>query len=90
MRAIAAAIFFLLPVEALAHSWYDKDCCDERDCRPATPEEVQVVPNGFTVRYKGMVRNFSRTEFRPSQDGRYHICVTPVIIRCLYVPGGTN
>ena len=73
---------------AQGHSWYDTDCCDTRDCRPAEAAEVTVVPDGFDVRVGKQFRHFGRTEFRQSQDARFHVCVSPATTRCPYVPGG--
>jgi hypothetical protein len=88
VRLLIFLSLLILARNAQAHSWYDIDCCDTRDCRPAEAGEVTVVPDGFDVRVGTQFRHFARTEFRQSQDARFHICVTPATIRCLYVPGG--
>lgn len=97
--ALVVALCCGLAAPAAGHSWYDRDCCDDRDCRPATPQEVKVTPEGFLV----TVTLFGKTEskffpkndpkVRMSQDGRFHVCVanygTAVFSwYCLYVPGG--
>lgn len=56
---------------AYAHSWYEVECCDTRDCEPLAPDRVTLtkegylLPNGVLVRYG---------EERPSRDYDYHWC----------------
>lgn len=75
-----------------AHSWYDADCCSQKDCEPMAADYLPVedgayiLPNGERV---------SVDKTRPSLDGRYHWCrhtSDSTLIRpkdrqnCLYVP----
>jgi len=39
---------FLLGISiARAHSWYEPECCDTRDCEPIPPDQVKVTPEGY-------------------------------------------
>lgn len=80
-----------------AHSWYDKDCCDIRDCEPMT-EDYLPVEGGMYVLPNGERVSVDKT--RPSLDGKFHWCRSiawaegqkRTLIRpadkpnCLYVP----
>lgn len=80
---------------ARAHSWYDKSCCDDRDCERLAPEKVRVTPQGY-VTPDGELVPFG--EARVSADGDYHWCKyqkdsTRVIHpyrekKCFYAPPG--
>ena len=77
---------------AIAHDWYDKGCCDDRDCHP---EQGRVVstPKGYLVERLGELVPYGSKKIRRSQDKRFHTCEYPYTydqstIRCLYVPGG--
>lgn len=58
---------------ANAHSWYDGDCCSDRDCRPISASEVRELAwdrvldlvSGQEVR---------GAQIRQSKDGDWHIC----------------
>jgi hypothetical protein len=82
--------------EAFAHSWYDKGCCDIRDCQPMT-EDYLPVENGMYILPNG--ERVSVDNARPSLDGKFHWCrflgfegASGSLIRpsgqpnCLYVP----
>lgn len=72
--ALLAALVCWTGSPAMAHSWYPKECCSNRDCMPADRVErdargdMQVavgqhriwVPQGFPI--------------RSSLDERIHIC----------------
>lgn len=107
MRALQLLLIFCAGMmlaavldKAYPHSWYDRDCCDDKDCRPARPDEVVTVPGGFlvTVTMDAVTETHFFTKGDPkvrfSQDGRFHVCVnhygkgTPLSWYCLYVPGG--
>jgi hypothetical protein len=47
VRLALAAFAYMTPLYALAHSWYDRSCCDVRDCEPIPPDQVQVTPQGY-------------------------------------------
>lgn len=81
----------LMTVTALAHEWYEPQCCSGLDCEPISFEAVEDTPAGYHVRYLSktglavdIMVPFDKT--RHSQDGRFHGCASPVRFLCLYVP----
>jgi hypothetical protein len=78
-----------------AHSWYDPECCSDKDCEPIPHETVQVTPAGYL--WAGILIPFA--EARISMDRDYHVCrgvYTGTLIQpsfkkpCFYAPmGGT-
>lgn len=81
---------------ARAHDWYDRDCCDAKDCRPSPVGEITLVPGGYEYRQEGTgpVHFFKigDPKIRNSQDNRFHACpiLYQQIPRCIYVPGGST
>lgn len=43
-RSIIAIVMVLFSTSAFAHSWYDIECCSDRDCAPAS--KIETLPNG--------------------------------------------
>jgi hypothetical protein len=97
LAGVAAALltyFFASP--AKSHDWYDKECCDVRDCKPLLPEQVKVVPEGYITPDGELIRH---NETRISLDQDYHWCKyqpdsTKVIQpytkkKCFYIPQPT-
>jgi hypothetical protein len=84
--------------QASAHDWYDRECCDARDCEAMpTGGTVEDVPGkGLRVRYKSAINGYlidgiiPYAKIRPSRDGQIHPCQVPPLqsIRCLYMPFG--
>lgn len=74
LYVLAAAIVIGWWSLAWGHDWYPSECCDERDCRPLEPHEVEAVPGGFSV--LGRFVSFGEAEQirRRSPDGRFHGC----------------
>lgn len=81
--AVALLVLFFSSL-AYAHDWYDKDCCDTRDCVPVT--KVESKPGGLTLFHTkkfGIVKlqqeRWSElakaNRLRPSKDSGFHICV---------------
>jgi len=68
---------------ALAHSWYDPWCCDDRDCSPYPSADVSVTDEGYRL-HDGTLVPFE--EARTSKDGEYHRCVLNGLQRCFYAP----
>jgi hypothetical protein len=85
----------LLYTPALAHSWYELECCDTRDCEPLAPDQVKVTPDGY-ITPDGQLIKFG--EARVSADRDYHWCkyqknstavIWPLDKRaCFYAPAG--
>lgn len=83
----------LLIGQAMAHSWYDRTCCDISDCSPLPPDAVQVTPQGYRLP-NGQLVPFARA--RVSMDRDFHWCrrssSSPLIEpygeqACFYAPG---
>lgn len=89
MRLICSALAVLaLSVPALAHSWYDSDCCSSNDCAPIPATAVQITDQGYQVTLnpgdhplatKPLTAFFAfdDEDMRPSLDGEWHACVIP-------------
>ena len=84
---------FLAMSYAKAHSWYEPECCSDKDCEPIPPETVQVTPSGYL--WAGILIPFA--EARISMDRDYHVCrgqYTGILIQpsmkkpCFYAPMG--
>ena len=93
--SLAVLVYVATSWATYGHSWYDRDCCDEKDCRPSPLGEVTLVPGGYEFRLNGTGKMYfypiGDPHLRPSQDGRFHAC--PIhyqeIPRCIYTPGGS-
>lgn len=98
MRRLAVILLLSLPSLALAHSWYDWECCHNNDCAPVRAETVRAGKGGYTVTLQPGEHPLVKAaplsgfvaypEARHSQDGRYHVCVVAGAIKCLYTPPG--
>lgn len=78
MRAIAlsaAVVVTLLSlvIFALAHSWYDPECCSDTDCRPVPVEDVIETETGWKHLPTGT--EFTKDQVKPSKDHRFHVCI---------------
>jgi hypothetical protein len=107
LRVALATLVVLLPaIPAKAHehvnadgsrvSWYPKECCRDKDCRPVAT--VKKAPQGLwlTTVDGQTVLIGPRDQRRPSGDRRWHICVgtddvdstTPKIL-CIFEPANS-
>jgi hypothetical protein len=90
----AVFVFLMTSWATYGHSWYDRDCCDDKDCRPSPPGEITVVPGGYEFRLNGTGKvhfyGIGDAHLRLSQDGKFHACVIHYsdFPRCIYVIGG--
>ena len=97
IRAILAAIALASP--AAAHDWYDPACCDGKDCQPVRPDRVTATPTGWRIQINpgdhvlsnrpvDMIVPYDSPRIRPSLDGDYHVCISPMMnsLYCVYVP----
>lgn len=70
-----SALLLIDPVDA--HSWYDEECCDGKDCHPVDCDAISEEPDGFHWHY-GPRRSdallFTHSQLRPSRDGYCHVC----------------
>lgn len=89
--AAALAILLLSIAFASAHSFYDWECCSDRDCGAVAEGAVTEESGGYRVTATGQFIDRDSPKVRMSPDGRWHLCVLggepggPVL--CLYVPG---
>lgn len=75
--------------------WYDRDCCDNRDCHPVDDQkeiEAETYLDQPTFRYTprdgspSVLFPKNSTKWRPSQDERFHVCVFQGMPLCIYIP----
>jgi hypothetical protein len=96
IKVIIALIF--LTTSAVAHEWYDYDCCDTRDCYPLDDTaELKELPGGkWQVKWKspktGLIIEgvVPARAVRNSQDHELHGCEIPhtTTPRCIYIHRG--
>lgn len=90
---VAAGLMSVLAQPAASHSWYDPDCCSDRDCEAVSTVSyvasdpgsvpVMVVTTSF-----GTKPVTSKTKIRESKDSRMHACIFQGALICLYMPPG--
>lgn len=70
-------LLLLATSPALAHSWYDHDCCNLSDCRPVPAEHVAEIEGGWKYLPTGneFKNEPNMQRIRPSRDGKYHVCI---------------
>lgn len=84
MRFILAALL-LCAVPAYGHSWYPHECCSDRDCAPLSETETpKPLDGGAWLLKSGEI--VTREKVKWSPDGLYHLCRSPSVIYCLFVP----
>jgi hypothetical protein len=88
---IAAGILLALAEVAIAHSWYDPDCCSDRDCE-AVSAVTYVASDPNSVPVMVVTTSFGtkpvtpKTKIRESKDSRMHACIYQGALICLYLP----
>jgi hypothetical protein len=94
MTTLSFVFLFSLLFEVRAHSWYETQCCSEKDCAPVTDTQEDGHGNLIVTSEMGTVfvpKTFIR---RPSQDDKDHICMITYggrsIPICYYVATGTE
>ena len=94
LATLSFVFLFSILFESRAHSWYDVQCCSEKDCAPVTDTQEDGHGNLIVSSELGTVfvpNNFTR---RPSQDEKDHICIITyngrTIPICYYVATGTQ
>src|SRR6476620_1929989 len=93
LSAISAGLFLALPT-AHAHDWYPRECCSSRDCSPADTV-VRHDDGSYLVTARGisLVIPWWFRPWRPSPDGRVHVCfrqfsgIGPVVLCAFRGPG---
>jgi hypothetical protein len=80
-----------LEPDGTAISWYPRECCHDRDCRPVV--QIQAVGAGLwmTTDDGQTVLIGPDEERRPSLDLRWHVCLARdhsggVIVQCVFQP----
>lgn len=74
---------------AHGHSWYDPDCCSDRDCAVATVFEKDGVL--WLRNQHGEAPLPTTLVPRVSRDENWHACFdyTKTNLRCVYAPAGS-
>ena len=90
---LALIIVVALARPAKSHSWYDADCCSDRDCEPVSAiayvaSDPQSVPVMVVTTSFGTKPVTPRTKIRESKDSRMHACIYQGALICLYMPPG--
>ena len=89
-------LFSCPPTLVSGHSWYDADCCSDKDCFPAANVVYYSYDGSYTADVHGRhVRVGPEVKKLPSRDGGYHACLRdrpgmPVRVKCWYVPANTQ
>jgi hypothetical protein len=90
-------LLILMSTTAVAHEWYDYDCCDQRDCYPLPDDAfLDELPDGnYYARWispldgkliEGVV---AARNVRDTQNHQLHGCQTSYgNPRCLYIHRG--
>lgn len=92
---LLAAALMLFSGAATAHSWYPKECCHDKDCRPVPCAELSYRDKDVVWR-KHIY--FSGPMVKESKDGECHVCVNegltaniiPYQPLCVFVPQATS
>lgn len=86
-----ALILLALVPWAHGHSFYDPECCRDRDCAPLADGAVVEDAAGFLIVATGRRIDRDSPKVRLSPDGRWHLCTLGGepggTVLCLYVPG---
>ncbi len=88
MRTALTLMLALLATAASAHSWYDQQCCGERDCRPVPCEQLVEDNNGSWL-YIPTGNRFDSLQVKPSQDRHCHVCISSGRSLCVFIQTGT-
>ena len=94
MRILASIVLSgLLLTTALAHGWYDPDCCGDQDCEPVSATSYVSQKEGLPVLTVttsfGTYPLTAETKIRHSKDNRMHACIFMDRLWCLYLPPGS-
>jgi len=88
---LAPTIVVAFTRTARSHSWYDADCCSDRDCEPVSAVSF-VASDSASVPIMVVTTSFGtkpvtpQTKIRESKDGRMHACIYQDKLICLYLP----
>ncbi|MEO1208441.1 MAG: hypothetical protein AAFX78_02765 [Cyanobacteria bacterium J06638_20] len=84
-----------------AHSWYDLECCSERDCSPVGSDNISITDEGVLLTLDRGEHPFVFGELealipwgdpriRKSKDSEHHACIAPPVNDFLDGPDETN
>jgi hypothetical protein len=73
LGAILAAACALGAPSASAHSWYEKQCCQDEHCEPMADGAVRETSKGFKLP-SGELLPYADSRVRQSHDMRFHWC----------------
>jgi hypothetical protein len=82
---IILALTFV-PVPALGHSFYPKDCCSDADCAVLASSRVQVTRAGYVIDGRETIPH-NKALFSP--DEHYHGCFPKAMmgkVGCFWAP----
>lgn len=80
--AVIGLVFLIaMTLIASSHEWYDKWCCDGKDCGPVE-KEPPSTKGGYLI--NGQIFPFDKV--RASKDNRWHVCIWGGKVRCVYAP----
>lgn len=83
-----AALISLISSAASSHSWYDPDCCSDRDCRPVDADDMAEIGGGCW-KYLPTGATFCGNRVRPSKDKHWHVCISNNNVPyCAYIQMG--
>lgn len=93
---IFLGLFLFYITGALAHEWYDPQCCGGSDCHPVPCKEITQDPSTRWWRWTPAEQqgatpyyDFAPDKMKASPDGMCHACVTNYSApMCLYMPPG--
>lgn len=89
MRLTLAAMAVVAMLSAAhAHSFYARECCSERDCKPYAKENIEETSAGFLIKPLGEFIPRDNSKIKFSHDEDYHLCRSEVTgyVLCLYIP----
>jgi len=83
IKWLIAALVISTP--AIAHSWYDEECCSDKDCKLINCNEITF--DGYYHIYRRY--KFGPLQIKSSQDKDCHACYNTNSNTgyCLYLPG---
>lgn len=90
---ITLAAVLMGPALCNAHSWYDPDCCSDRDCEAVkavvfVASDVGKLPTMVVTTSFGTQPLTDKTKIRQSKDSKMHACIFQGALLCLYLPPG--
>lgn len=68
------------------HSWYDQECCQDRDCAPVADDAILPEPGGWRIQATHEFIKIGDPKIKVSLDGRFHRCYNASGTLCIYIP----